>query len=409
MGDVTTKGRSPFTPGQPVGPELFTGRAAEIDRLLTRGVGQVSHGGQAAFFVTGEYGIGKSSIAGRVQRIAEDEAGLVGIHATLGGAKTLADVAERILEATVRTGIYDPTRREQLLDWLGKAIGQVEAHGFKIDLDWLKRTAPGLASATQILGFLEGIRDRVTTRGGGKGVFLILDEINGIAGDPAFAQFLKSLIDTNALGRKPLPLLLMLCGTEDRRRVLIVAHQPTDRLFGIVEIKPMSQPEMEQFFTASFASVGLTVDAGAMKWMTLAAAGLPKIMHLVGDCVFWQARAGRVTDVVALRGVFDASEEVGQKFVDGPILDAIQSEDYKAALDKLAQRLGVTRTEFTRAELADGLNTDDREKLDKFLKRLKDLKVVRQPKPRGPYEFCVRMVQIYLWLRGTTGRPVAAP
>ncbi len=87
----------------------------------------------------------------------------------------------------------------------------------------------------------------------------------------------------------------------------------------------MTDPEMAEFFTTAFRSVGLGVDPGAMRWMTLAAAGLPKIMHLVGDCVFWHASSGQVDAGDALAGVLDASEEVGQKFVDGQILDAIQS------------------------------------------------------------------------------------
>ncbi len=227
MADITSKGRSPFTPMQPVAPELFTGRGAEIERLLVRGVGQTARGKVTTFFVTGEYGIGKSSIAGLVRNVAENEHGLIGIYAALGGAKTLADVAEKILEATVRTGTHNPTRREQLLAWLGTAIGKQEVSGFKIDLEWLKREAPKLASAGQVLDFLRETLERVTTNRGGKGVLLVLDEINGIASVPEFAQFLKSLIDSNALSHRPLPLLLMLCGTEDRRRAMIAAHQPT--------------------------------------------------------------------------------------------------------------------------------------------------------------------------------------
>lgn len=410
MVDITTKGYSPFTPGQPVARELFTGRAAEIDKLLTRGVGQTALGKPTAFFVTGEYGIGKSSIANLVRHLAEDEHGLIGISATLGGAKTLADVAEKVLEATVRTGIYDPTRRERILDWFGTAVGKLEVSGFKIDLEWLKRESPKLASVGQLLDFLREALERVKTRRGeAKGVLLVLDEINGIASVPEFAQFLKSLIDTNALSREPLPLMLVLCGTEDKRRALITAHEPTNRLFGIVDIKPMSDAEMEAFFRSAFDKVGMAVDADAMGWLTRAAGGLPKIMHLVGDCVFWRARSGRVTADAAFAGVFDASEEVGQKFVDAQILDAIQSADYRASLDKLARRFGLFGTTFTRAELATGLSKVERDKLDKFLKRMRELNVIRQPKSRGPYEFCVRMVQIYLWLRDFQQNPVAPP
>lgn len=68
------KGKSPFYPGQPVPIELFVGRSAQIERVLTRGAGQVAEGKPTAVFIQGEYGIGKSSMAGCLQAMAEKAA-----------------------------------------------------------------------------------------------------------------------------------------------------------------------------------------------------------------------------------------------------------------------------------------------------------------------------------------------
>jgi AAA ATPase domain len=282
------KGRSPFNPGQPVPPELFTGRQAEIDRILQRGAGQTALGKPTAFFVQGEYGIGKSSIALYVQKAAELKHKMIGLYAPLGGVKSLADLAAAILEATLRSGIYDPTWREQIQGWLGKYVGKQTIFGMSINFEALKLDSPKLASPTQILGFLQEVEKRNATARGGNGVFLILDEINGIASEPTFAHFLKSLIDLNALSAKPVALLLMLCGIEQRRKQLIECHPPTDRLFDVVDIHPMNAPEMTDFFTRAFESVEITVAPEAMALLTQASAGFPKIMHSVGDSVFWK-------------------------------------------------------------------------------------------------------------------------
>ena len=98
------KGRSPFCSGQPVPFDLFVGRAEQIDHILTRGVGQVAAGKPVAMFIEGEYGIGKSSIAGLVQRIAEREHGLHGIYAPLGSATNLDEVGAAVLRATIGSG-----------------------------------------------------------------------------------------------------------------------------------------------------------------------------------------------------------------------------------------------------------------------------------------------------------------
>ena len=78
--DESNKGRSPFYPGQPVPVELFTGRQDAVERILRRGAGQVAQGKPMAFFVQGEYGIGKSSHAGYLLTVVEKVCSLHGIN-----------------------------------------------------------------------------------------------------------------------------------------------------------------------------------------------------------------------------------------------------------------------------------------------------------------------------------------
>lgn len=397
------KGDSPFYPGQPVPVELFIGREREIDYILQRGAGQTSRGKPTAFFVQGEYGIGKSSVALYTQKAAELKHGLLGIYSPLAGVRTLADLAAAVLEATIKSGVYDPTWREHIQGWLGRYIGKQTLFGVTVNLEVLKQEAPKLASPTQILSFLEQVHDRYTSTRNGKGLFWVLDEINGIASDPAFAQFLKSLIDLNAFSKTRLPLLLMLCGVEERRRELIRAHQPTDRLFDVVDINPLSQGEMEQFYRSAFEEIGVRVSAEAMRWMTLAASGSPKLMHVVGDKVFWRLPACErmMSSETALAGVFDAAEAVGRTLVDGAVYELLQSKDYRSILDKIGKLMvgAVERTEFTRKELASVLTTAEQKKLGNFLQRMKSLNVIKPGEVRGSYAFRVRMVQMYIWLR----------
>ncbi len=397
------KGDSPFSPGKPVPVESFVGREKEIEYILTRGVGQTSRGKLTAFFVQGEYGIGKSSIALYTQKAAELQSGLLGIYTAVGGVRTLADLAAALLEATLKSGVYDSTWREHLQGWLGKYIGKQTLFGVTVNLEALKQEAPKLASPTQILSFLEQVHERYKKTRGGKGLFWVVDEINGIAAEPFFAQFVKSLIDTNAFSGKPLPLLLMLCGVEERRREMIRTHQPTDRLFDVLDINPLTQAEMEQFYRSAFEEVGVTATAEAMRWMTKAAAGSPKLMHLVGDKVFWQmpAKSRELDHTTATFGVLDAAETVGRTMVDGAVYEALQSKDYKAILSKIGKRLGnvLSPVAFSRKELATDLTAAEQKKLGNFLQRMKKLNVIKPGEVRGTYVFRVQMVQMYITLR----------
>jgi hypothetical protein len=287
------KGKSPFYPGQPVPVELFVGRAAQIDRIMTRGVGQVAQGKPVSMFVQGDYGIGKSSIAAFAQWLAEKDHGLHGIYVSLGGARSLNDVAASILEGTLRSGALNRTKGEKIRSWLGKYIEKLELFGFTLDFAKLQQDAPQLASPSGLLAFLGEVRTRLDDAGV-KGLFLVLDEINGIAANGDFSHFLKGLVDTNGMSPKPVPLLLMLCGVEERRRQMIQNHQPVDRIFDVVDIEGLSKGEMEEFFKRAFTSVQRTVQNGALHTLIHYSAGFPKIMHLVGDAAYWIDQDGLI-------------------------------------------------------------------------------------------------------------------
>jgi hypothetical protein len=392
-----SKGKSPFYPGQPVPLELFVGRSEQIDRIMTRGVGQVSQGKPVAIYVQGEYGIGKSSIAGFVSSLAEKDQGLHGIYAPLGGAKSVTDVAAAVLEATVRSGAFDLTRSEKVKEWLGTYIGKQALFGITVDLAALKRDAPNLSTPFSMLAFLGEALERLKDLGV-RGIFLVLDEINGITADPQFAHFIKGLVDTNAMSKSPLPLLLMLCGVEARRREMIEKHQPIDRIFDVIDIEPMNAAEMIEFFTRAFDSVGMEVEPAAMNVLTQYSAGFPKIMHIVGDSAYWINTDNVVSEVDAYQAVVMAAQEVGAKYVDQQVYRALRSADYHSILEKIA-KMGPNVMTFARHQVASDLTDGQKKKLDNFLRKMKQLNVIRGGEVRGEYIFNTRMVRVYIWLQ----------
>src|SRR5258707_15880228 len=110
---MVEKGKSPFYPGQPVPLELFTGRKEQIDRI-ERAIKQVSLGKPQSIFLAGEYGIGKSSLAGYMKYFAEKKYNLFGIHVLLGGANDTDDVAERTVKSVLETEAYEPSTTEKV-------------------------------------------------------------------------------------------------------------------------------------------------------------------------------------------------------------------------------------------------------------------------------------------------------
>ena len=391
------KNKSPFYPGQPVPVEFFAGRAVQIERILTRGVGQVAAGKPIAMFIQGEYGIGKSSIAGYVQRIAETRNSLHGIHAPLGGAKDLTDVAKSVLEATLRSGAFDPKRSEKVRNWLAKYIGKQELFGITLNAEAFRQDAPSLATPFGMLGFLSEAREHLR-EAGVKGIFLVLDEINGITKNPQFSHFIKGLVDANALSPEPLPLLLMLCGVEERRREMIQMHEPVDRIFDVIEIDAMNPEEMEQFFERAFTSVNMQVEPDAMQTLIEYSTGFPKIMHLIGDAAYWMDKDGILDMGDAMKAVLLAADEVGKKYVDQQVYKALRSKDYHSILAKIATGKFFFSMSFIKADIATDLTEPEKKKFNNFLQKMKTLKVLRAGEIQGEYIFNSRMVLLYIWL-----------
>ena len=85
MAEITAK-ESPFSPGRPVPVEFFVARHKEIERL-ERAIRQTSTGRNENVFITGQRGIGKSSLAGFVRYFAEKERSLIGSHCYFGGVR----------------------------------------------------------------------------------------------------------------------------------------------------------------------------------------------------------------------------------------------------------------------------------------------------------------------------------
>jgi len=391
------KSMSPFYPGQPVPVELFVGRASQIKRILTRGVGQVAAGKPISIYVQGEYGIGKSSLARFIQWIAEKEHALHGISVSVGGARNLDDLATAIVEATIRSGALDPKISEKFKTWFTKYIAEVTLFGFKVNTKALKNDAPSFSTPFGMLSFLSELRERLKDTGI-KGIFLILDEINGITADPQFSNFIKGLVDANALSKEPLPLLLMLCGVEERRREMIQRHQPIERIFDVVEITPLNEQEMEEFFKRAFESVQMTVAPEAMGLLTRYSAGFPKIMHLLGDTAYWIDKDNIIEEFEALNAVITAADDVGKKYVDHQVYGALQSADYRSILDKIGM-ISPNNMKFKKDEVASDLTETERKKFNNFLQKMVKLKVFRKGDIRGEYIFNNRMVRLYIWLK----------
>ncbi|MGL5888676.1 MAG: BREX system ATP-binding domain-containing protein [Bacteroidia bacterium] len=389
------KDSSPFYSGRPLPHDLFTGRDEQIT-LIERSLRQVAAGKQQAVFLTGEFGIGKSSLAHATRYIAETKYNLTGIHVFLGGAKTIDDLSERTLESAIITEAYRPKATERIREMLSKYIGKQSLFGVNINFDALKKDAPNLSRG--FLPFLKELYKR-SQPDGVKGICLILDEINGITKNPDFAHFIKTFVDSNALSKDPLPVLLLLCGVKERREEMIAHHRPTDRIFDIVDLQTMKREEANQFFIKTFAKVGCNVSQKALDLMYDYSQGHPKAMNIIGDNVFWKTPSTNIDVTAAISGIYAAAEEIGHKFIDSQVLNTIESKDYQNILRKISSSIHTESLVINKKNIIPLLTVSENAKLNNFLLKLKKQNVIRPGFEPGEYIFNDRLARLYLTIK----------
>lgn len=390
--------KNPFSPDQPVQYTMFVGRGKEVDRIIERGMYQVKAGKSVAFFLRGEYGIGKTSLAYYLMFLAERDVRLLPIYVTLSGCKNLEDVAKAILQGALKTDAYDKSVLENIKELLGKYVGAQTFFGGNLTLHFERLLAdvPEIKTHHGILKFLAALNERVQ-KNGYSGIFLVFDEINGIAKVEEFAHFIKGFWDGNAVTTH-LPILFMMCGVEERRTEIINNHEPVSRIFDVVDVNPLNMDECVAFYKLAFDSAKIKYEEAAIELMARWSSGYPKIMHIIGDAIFWDHTDPEqpITKQETFNGIVHSAETIGRKYFVPNVLSALQSADYKLILKKLVDLMfQKNQLAFTRAELSEALSATERKKLDNFLRRMTGLKAFVHL-DKGVYGIPNRMIWVYL-------------
>ncbi|GIX01411.1 MAG: hypothetical protein KatS3mg112_0348 [Thermogutta sp.] len=387
-----SKDYSPFTPGQPVPIEFFVGRKAEVEDFVRR-VRAAAQGRLQTVFLVGERGIGKSSLAAFVRALAEREHALLGMHAFLGGVTALEETVQRIFDRLLK----ESSERT----WFGKIKRLFKDHIRQVGLFGV--TVEFAASETDLQRL---VRDFVPSlgrvinelTGEVNALLLILDDINGLATNEHFANWLKSVVDEIATSGQRFPLCLVLVGLEERRESLVRLQPSLARVFHIIEVKTWSDEETREFFQKAFTRVNVRVEDAALDILCQFTGGLPMMAHEIGDATFHLNDDDSIDADDALRGVFAAADIVGRKYLEPQVFQAIRSARYRDILRKIAQK--PFDISFTARELRPLLNCEEQKVFHNFLQRMKKLGVVEPDleRGRGAYRFTNRLHYLYFWL-----------
>ena len=379
---------SPFRPGQPVPVEFFVGRRAEIERV--RGMVRASTRGRVGIgFVSGERGIGKSSLARFVRHLVEQEDGAVGCHVFLGGVQDLGQALRRTFERLLNESTDKPWHAK-LREFFGDRVRKVGLFGVTFELNLQERDLAAIKH-----GFVPSVRRLLESLAEHKrSLFLILDDINGLAGSDEFANWLKSTVDEIATSDVETRLCMLVVGLEARRQELVRRQPSLVRVLDPIDIAPWSDDEVMDFYRGAFREGNAEISQTSLRMLALYTGGLPVLAHELGDAVWRTARGPKILLGEVADGVAAAAAVVGRKLLEPGIFRAITSERYRSIFRKMID--DPHQMHFRRAQLRNRLTEQERGVLDNFLRRMKKLGAIEaDPEVQGGYRFPNRLYGLY--------------
>jgi len=389
---------SPFTPGKPAEAEFFTGRKKQIEELLAM-VRTAKKQGLQVGWISGERGMGKSSLALLIGHLAERNEKAVVAHMHLGGVKELEELAR---ETHLQLLKDNQTQRwgEALWDKFGKNIKSVGAFGVKLELEKTADTLPARAG-----DFPDALGQIVKTAGEDREVLLLtFDDINGLADNPKFAHWLKSMVDSQVTSRKNNPVCLIFVGLEDRLQQMEKENPSVKRIFRpLINVNPWTLQESMGFFKNSFGKRDVKIEAPKITYLAHYSGGLPVVAHELGHAVWEKAEDGQVATTDVVGGVFVAAERVGARFLESGVIQALQSKKYRSILRKIAKKLWLDG-DFSKTQLHSlPLTADEKKNLDNFLNRARKLGAIVpvQDGRRGVYRFANRLHSAYFYIEAS--------
>ena len=383
---------TPFEPGRPVSPSNFKGRRNDCIKIIRYIPGVIKSGIPEHFFITGKRGMGKTSFIQYVSRIAEDNFQMIPIHFNNSDGTTIEELILKLIEKLsieFDKGYWG----KKFVDGYLKRIQEIKIAGFGFSLENQDKLIQ------DIKGNFSKLLIEICENFENKGIFFIIDDINGLSDNIEFTNWYKSLFESIQFNEYHVPVVFALISYPKEFDNLCLINESFSRIFKLIEIDKLENDEIEDFFRFSFENLNYTFkDDDALSAMVYYSWGMPLIMQQIGESVLWNILDnGIIDEKIAIRGISDAAIELGNKQIRGK-LRKIRSEHYEDILIKLAKYGAM---EFKKSEVIDILNDDEKRVFNSFLQRCKELSIIESigRENSGEYAFVNRLYFAYFLIK----------
>jgi hypothetical protein len=408
---------NPFKPQSPISPGMFTGRLPEIMRLENH-LFQTKNGQSSNFIISGERGIGKSSLLLYVKSIAEGTLPIeddqilnfLVIDTDIDQNTTqLALIRKLEFGLTRKLGRTEPARK--FLSDVWHFLQRVEVGGTKLnpreaqpldDIIFDQFTYAFAETAERVTSQKEASTFNATF----DGILILIDEADRASPALQLGSFLK--LFTERLQRSGCEKVMVgLAGLPTLRNILLASHESSLRIFDEIQLDRLSESESNRVIdnclekANSENSTLTTITKEGREYLLLYSEGYPHFIQQFGYSAFESDTDNEIDKKDVADGAFGkhgALELIGDRYYRDSFYNKIQKESYRQVLRIMALKLNswITkqgiREKFKSGETA----------LDNALKALRERHIILAKEgERGVYRLQHTGFALWILLKTT--------
>ncbi|HJW32193.1 MAG TPA: ATP-binding protein [Holophagaceae bacterium] len=413
---------NPFKPGSPVPTAMFAGRYEELIEL-EKGLFQAKTNSANHYLITGERGIGKSSLLLYLK------------HVSAGGISSIKHGSFNYL--TIAISISDKTGLNTLIRLIerhiSRELGKIEGLRNFLTDTWafvqrLKVMDSGIEAVRTeqdadiiIDDFAHSLAEtckRISSqeKGEGKkdGIVILIDECDNACSDLRLGYFIKKVTE-DLRQYECNNLMFVFVGLPDVIEKLISSHESSVRIFTQIEIKELSVSDRKYVIEKGIEEGNrlneekTTITTDALTNISTLSEGYPHFIQQFAYSAFDVNEDGEISVDDVLKGAFKtdgAIDAIGNRYYASAFHDKIKSDEYREVLSIMADNYNewVKKSEIQKKFKGEYTT------LTNALQALTNRKIIlKNPSQIGEYRLQQRGFALWIKIFGDRKKRIGTP
>jgi len=408
---------NPYKPNSPVSPGMFAGRIKEIESL-EKGLYQTKNGQTVNFLITGERGIGKSSLLNLIKPTATgdivssdyDKFNFVTVNVLISNKSTLSSLIKLIEKKLTREiGKIEKVRKFLGDTWsfvqrLKVMDSGIEASQSTEELDLIIDDFAYSLSET-----CKRITNPEKDEQAHDGIVFFIDEADSACPELHIGYFFKAV--TELLQQHGCStVMFVVAGLPDVIEKLSISHESSIRIFCHLIVKELT-PEDRRYVVERGITVGneinseqTTITVEAKNSISTLSEGYPHFIQQFAYSAFEFNDDGEISAEDVANGAFregGALDEIGTRYYQSAYNEQIKSDDYREVLSIMAENMNSW---IKKKDIRDKFSGADHIVTDALIALTARKIILKNPSTVGEYRLQQRGFALWIKLFGQRGR-----